>query len=72
MIKSVLQSISGVEIYSIISMILFITAFVLVLVWVIRLEKQEIRRYSLLPLEDSLSGGDTTVSCETISNRAEE
>ncbi len=72
MIKSVLQSISGVEIYSIVSLILFITAFVLVMIWVIRLEKQDIRRYSLLPLDDSLSGGETTVSGDPFSNRAEE
>lgn len=72
MIKSVLQSISGVETYSIISLILFLAAFILVVIWVMSLDKQEIRRCSLLPLEDSLFGGEAAVSGEAFSNRAEE
>jgi hypothetical protein len=61
MIKTVLQSISGVEVYSIISLVAFIAAFTLVLIKVISLKKKDVMRYSLLPLEDSPPAADSTI-----------
>ncbi len=53
MIKDVLQSINNVELYPIVSMALFLIAFLMVIMYMIRLDKKEIERYSRFPLEDS-------------------
>ena len=52
MIKSVLQSISGIEIYPIISLFLFLVVFVIMIIRVIRMDSSEIRDCSRLPLDD--------------------
>ena len=54
MIKNVLQAINGVEIYPIISLILFLLSFTAVLIWTIRMKKSDVLRYSKLPLEDDI------------------
>lgn len=72
MIKTVLQSISGVEIYSIISLIAFIAAFALVVIKVISLKKPDMIRYSLLPLEDSHPKRDSINRHENYPDRGED
>jgi cytochrome c oxidase cbb3-type subunit 4 len=52
MYKDVLQSIAGIEIYPVISLILFLLAFTSILVWVIRLDKDKVKEYSRIPLEE--------------------
>jgi hypothetical protein len=51
MYKNVLQSIVGVEMYAIISMFLFLTVFVGMIVYVMRMTKTTIEQISRLPLE---------------------
>jgi len=53
MISETLSSIKNVEIYPIVTMLLFIAAFVGVVIWTFRLRKQEVARFSRLPLDDS-------------------
>ena len=53
-IKYHLTSISGIEIYPLISFIIFFTFFLVMLIWVIKSDKKYIAEVENLPLEDSL------------------
>lgn len=52
MYKSVLQSIEGVAIYPIFTLLLFFSFFVAMVVWVVRMDKKKINLLSHLPFED--------------------
>lgn len=51
-VKHNLESITGVEIYPIISLTIFFTAFVLFTVWAMTYSKETIEKVSDLPLQD--------------------
>lgn len=53
MISEALSSINDVAIYPIVTLLLFLTAFLGVVVWTLRLRKNEVARASRLPLEDT-------------------
>ncbi len=53
MIRNILQSIQGVEIYPIISMLVFLGLFISVLVWFFRVDKNHLRTMAQLPLEST-------------------
>lgn len=50
--KYYLESISGIEIYPMISLIIFVVFFFLVSVWVMRMKKEEINLFENLPFGD--------------------
>ncbi len=52
-IKHNMETIDGVEIFPIISFLIFFTLFVGVLVYVIRKDKKSIEEVSLLPLDNT-------------------
>jgi cytochrome c oxidase cbb3-type subunit IV len=52
MYKNVLQSIVGVEVYAIISMLLFFSIFTGMIILVLRMRKSTIEHLSRLPLEN--------------------
>lgn len=52
MIKDVLQSILNVEIYPIVSLILFAISFITVSILVLLMDKKELARLSHLPLDN--------------------
>jgi cytochrome c oxidase cbb3-type subunit IV len=52
MISNYLSAIEGVEIFPIISLILFFIVFAIASIWVIRLKKDYIQSMSELPLTD--------------------
>lgn len=52
MYKNVLESMQGIELYPLISLAIFFTFFVVLLVWVIRMKKSDIDEISRIPLED--------------------
>jgi len=54
MFKEILTSISGVEIWPIIALFLFIGAFIAIVIWVIRLDKRFIKKMEDLPLEKDI------------------
>ncbi len=58
MISEALSSIGGVQLYPIITLLLFFGGFVGVVIWALRLRKQEVVRLSRLPLEDSTTVDD--------------
>lgn len=51
MYKEVLQSIKGVEVYAIISLIIFICLFAVVSIRILRMDKNELKKMAELPLE---------------------
>lgn len=51
-VKHNLETITGVEVYPIISLTIFFTAFVLFTVWAMTYSKETIKKVSDLPLED--------------------
>lgn len=51
MIKEILNSISGIEIWPIIALFIFMALFIAVIVWAARLDKKIIKKMKELPLE---------------------
>lgn len=51
MIKEYLQSIDGVSIYPIISLIIFIVFFAVIIIWMFKVDKNYLKKMSNLPLE---------------------
>ena len=52
MFKDVLQSIEGGEIYTIISMLIFILFFIGMIIWLFKVDKKYIKDMSELPLSE--------------------
>jgi cytochrome c oxidase cbb3-type subunit IV len=52
MFKEVLQSIEGIEFYTIVSMIIFILFFIGMAIWLLKVDKKYIQTMSELPLEN--------------------
>ena len=53
MIRNLLQSIEGVEIYPLISLLVFVIFFVVILVWMLRIDKNYIKEMEQLPLDSN-------------------
>ena len=53
MFKDVLQSINGVEFYTIVAMMIFILFFIGITIWLFKVDKKYIKDMSELPLEDN-------------------
>jgi len=53
MFKEVLQSIEGVEVYTIVSMIIFILFFIGMTIWLLKVDKKYIKDMSELPLKEN-------------------
>lgn len=51
-VKNYMESITGIEIYPIISLIIFFTFFVVLFWWVFTTKKEHIKELSNLPLEN--------------------
>ncbi len=56
MIHDILQSISGIEIFPIIALILFFIIFLAVIIWTVLLDKEHIDKMKYLPLESTYPG----------------
>ena len=48
-----LQSIDGVAIYPIISLLIFATMFSLLTIWAIRIRKTDVQKMSMMPFEEN-------------------
>lgn len=57
MYKDVLSRIEGVDLFPLISLVIFFTFFVLLIAWVIRLNRGYIDTMANMPLEDDESSG---------------
>lgn len=52
MYKEILQSIEGVSIYPIISLIVFVLFFTVIIIWMIRVDKNYIKKMENLPFDN--------------------
>ena len=52
MLKNVLESITGIDIFPIISLAVFTLVFGVMLVWVFKLDKKIVSKMKQLPLDD--------------------
>ena len=52
MYKELLQSIEGIEIYPIISLLIFIAFFIGVVIWIVRMDKKYVKEMESLPLQN--------------------
>ena len=57
MISEALSAIKDVAVYPIVTLLIFFTAFLGVVVWTMRLRQSEVVRMSRLPLEDAPGSG---------------
>ena len=60
MYKEVLRTIVGIEIFPVLSLVIFLAVFVVMLVWVIRLDRHRLATYATLPLDDAAAAGRTS------------
>jgi len=51
--KNVLESISGIEIYPLISLVIFFAFFIIIIIWLFKVDKLYLEKMSRLPLEDT-------------------
>lgn len=56
LVREYLVSIAGVHIFAIIALVIFLATFIFMAVHAYSLNKDEVRRYSHLPLEDDDTG----------------
>lgn len=54
-VKNHMESITGIEIYPLISLLIFFTFFVVLFWWVITAKKEYITKVSHIPLDDQLN-----------------
>jgi Ca2+/Na+ antiporter len=50
--QEILQSIQGVSVYPIISLVVFVLFFVIILVWMLKVDKNYIKKMENLPFEN--------------------
>lgn len=50
--NNVLQAILGIEVFPVISLIIFVVVFTTIIIWVLKLDKQRSQRMAELPLND--------------------
>ncbi len=55
MYKQVLQSITGIEVYPVIALIMFFLFFLLIVGWIFTLNKKYISRMENIPLDDNIN-----------------
>jgi len=58
MYKDVLRAIAGIDTFPVISLVLFVTTFTLVVLWVLHMDRESADRLAALPLDASASEGD--------------
>ena len=61
MYADILRRIAGIEIFPIISLLLFVTVFTVALVWTLRLDAKRIGQLASLPLDPPPAGADDAI-----------
>jgi hypothetical protein len=64
MYKNILQSIQGVEIYPLISMMIFFGLFVAVIVWFFRADKRHLQKMAEMPLDTAEIGNTSHITVQ--------
>jgi cbb3-type cytochrome oxidase subunit 3 len=52
MIRRILESTEGADIYAIIGLIVFVLSFIGIVIWIFKVDKKYLKRMKDLPLED--------------------
>ena len=52
MYKDILRAIVGIEIFPVLSLVIFLSVFLIMLVWVLRMDRGTLARHAELPLQD--------------------
>jgi len=60
MYKDVLRSIEGIDLYPVISLVIFVLFFASVFLWVFRMRKADARALAALPLHDGTTSTSTS------------
>lgn len=61
MYKEILQSIEGISVYPIISLIVFVLFFAVILIWMIKVDKKYINKMENLPFENEEANNFNTI-----------
>ena len=61
MYKDILQSIEGISVYPIISLIVFVLFFAVILIWMIKVDKKYINKMENLPFENEEANNFNTI-----------
>jgi cytochrome c oxidase cbb3-type subunit 4 len=56
MYKEVLRAIAGIEVFPVLSLLVFVTVFLVMLFWVARLDRDRLAALAALPLDDEKGG----------------
>ena len=64
MYMEVLRSIEGIEIFPVISLVVFVTFFGAMLIWTSRLTPEALREYAGMPLESADQGANVAAPTE--------
>ena len=62
MYKEVLRSIVGIEVFPVLSLVIFLAVFLVMLVWVLRLDRARLAAYASLPLDEQDAAARTPAS----------
>jgi len=54
MYKDILRAIVGIEIFPVLSLVIFLSVFLVMLVWVLRMDRRTLARHADLPLHDDV------------------
>jgi hypothetical protein len=65
MYTDILRRIAGIEVFPVVSLLLFVTVFTVALIWTLRLDPERVGRLARLPL-DPPAGGDGDVPSDTL------
>ena len=52
MYQEILRAIAGIEVYPVLSLVIFVVFFTGMLAWVVRLDRTRLRQFAAMPLED--------------------
>ena len=58
MYKDILLGIAGIDVFPVVSLVLFVTVFSIVIFRVARMDRARVDRLAALPLDDDARGGD--------------
>ena len=59
MYKDVLRTIAGIEIFPVLSLVIFLAVFLVMLLWVIGLDRDRLAAYASLPLDDAAAAPES-------------
>ena len=59
MFSNLLESISGIEFFGLVSLLIFFSIFIMVLFWTVKMDKNYINKMKEMPLDSSNLNGDT-------------